>query len=259
VLTRQLSRTGDTITYTIRTQQRVQVGSFQPGGGPAGVIYPPTTTTLRAIVNTTELPELTANLPLAQLLQIGGGYFASAAARNSARFRGRIEHSILRRGICGPSAIDSVGIGEPCTDCYVLFQYAVGLGLTYSNFIGFPVSSTDELTAFRKGTQTWGTFFGPAVLLAAHGMRPATTTTVFPNPFSETLTAAFVLASAQPVGLFLYDALGRQVRAVPAVRLGAGSQRLAVPTAGLPAGVYTLHLLFASEGRREVLKVTKAD
>jgi hypothetical protein len=112
---------------------------------------------------------------------------------------------------------------------------------------------------FRKGTQAWGTFFGLPVLLAARSGRPAATTTVFPNPVGETLTASFVLASAQPVGAALYDALGRQVRTVPVVPLGAGSQRLVLPIAGLPAAVYTLHLLFGSEGRREVLKVAKVE
>ncbi len=261
VLTRQLSRTGDTITYTIRTRRRSQITGACTFTGGSSTSYSTSTTTFRAVKETPELPELTANVPQAPLLTISGGYFASAATRSSStRFGGRFEHSVLRRGVCGPLGIDSVGLKEPVADADVLWQYATGLGLTYFSFIGLPTSSTTELTAFRKGTQAWGTFFGPTTLLAARDVRPAAaTTTVFPNPFSEALTVSFVLASAQPVGSAIYDALGRQVRTAPAVRLGAGSQRLALPTAGLPAGVYMLHLLFAGDGRREVLQVAKQE
>jgi hypothetical protein len=68
-----------------------------------------------------------------------------------------------------------------------------------------------------------------------------------------------VLASAQPVEAALYDALGREVRAVPATQLGTGLRQLVLPTTDLPAGLYTLHLRFAGEGRREVLQVAKAE
>ncbi|MGI4864736.1 MAG: hypothetical protein ACRYFZ_12500 [Janthinobacterium lividum] len=257
VLTRQPSRTGDTITYTIRTRRRIQTtGTCSPYS--RNTSYSTATTTLQAIKETPALPDLTANVPPAQVLTLNG-YLASAATRNSAQLGNRLEHSVVRRGICGSSSIDSVGIMQPGADNYVLDKYATGLGLTYENFVGLLQSSTTELTAYRKGTEFWGTFFTPAVLLAAREVRPDATTTALPNPFGETLTASFVLASAQPVGATLYDALGRQVRAVPAASLGTGSRQLVLPTAGLPAGIYMLHLHFAAEGRREVLQVVKAE
>ncbi len=254
VLTRQMSRTGDTITYTMRRRQRIQTtGACLPSSG--SISYSNAVITFQAIRETPELPELTANVPQAQLAM--RGYLASAASRNSARFGGRLEHSVVRRGACGATNIDSVGIADPVADSYELSQYATGLGLTQLTFTGLVTSSTTELTAYRKGTESWGTFFAPTALLAAREVHPTATTTAYPNPFSETLTVSFMLASPQPVGAILFDALGRQVHAVPAVALGAGSRQLVLSTAGLPAGVYTLHLHFAGETRSEVLKVAK--
>ena len=63
----------------------------------------------------------------------------------------------------------------------------------------------------------------------------------------------------QAVVAELRDALGRVVLARSAQALGAGPQQLVLPTAGLPAGLYVLHLRRAGEGRTEVLKVLKAE
>jgi hypothetical protein len=261
VLTRQVSRTGDTIDYAIRTRKRTAPVSSLCSSLSGPIVYPATTNTLRVIG-----PWATTAQPLAQLTSaydgtVVAGDLVSAVSSNPGRWAGRPEYTTGYQGICYLSSKpDSAAIANPnVSDIEHGARYAVGLGQVYDSSRTFTALEITRLTAFRKGTQTWGTFFGPTTLLAAHAVRPAATTAVFPNPFSDALTAAFVLARAQPVGFALYDALGRQVRAVAAVPLGAGAQQVALPTAGLPAGVYTLHLLFAGEDRREVLQVAKAE
>jgi hypothetical protein len=156
---------------------------------------------------------------------------------------------------------DSAGLGG--INAYAYDRYGTGLGLVYHLYNtsagGAQYLESSTLTAFRKGSQSWGTFFRPTTPLASRSGQAAATTTAFPNPFGENLTVGFALARPQAVGLSLRDALGREVLAVPAVPLGAGAQQLPVPTAGLPAAVYMLYLHFAGEARSEVLRVVKTN
>ena len=267
VLTRQASRTGDTITYTISTRTRTGALNVPCGSMAGSTLGPATTSTLQVIEHwpsTASLLQPTRPLP-----QLTGTYrgpaqagdLVSAVSRSNARLAGRPGYSLALRGLCATTiTTDSAAItnGSNLADLESLTRYAVGLGLTYDSTQTIAGRTVTRLTAFRKGPQIWGTFFGPT-LLAAREVRPAATTAAFPSPFGEMLTASFVLAGAQPVGAALYDALGRQVRAVPPAPLGLGSRQLVLPTTGLPAGVYTLHLTFVGEGRREVLKVAKAE
>jgi hypothetical protein len=268
VLTRQVSRTGDTITYTIST--RTRTGAFNvPCGSMAGSTMGPAVTSTLQIVE--HWPSTASPMqPVRALPQLTSAYYGttsrggdlmSAVSRSSTRLAGRPAYSLALRALCTNTiTADSAAItnGSNIADLEVLTRYAAGLGLTYDSTQTIVGRTVTRLTAFRKGTQTWGTFLG-GTLLAAREVRPAATTAAFPSPFGETLTASFVLASAQLVGATLYDALGRPVRAVPPVLLGLGSRQLALPTAGLPAGVYTLHLTFAGEGRREILRVARAE
>ena len=258
VLTRRVSRTGDSITYTISTRQRITpiTSSCSTLGGP--VVSPATTSTLLVTVTgaaNSSVPLLTSTYGGTSL----AGDLSSSVSSNSSLWAGRPTYFATFQGLCYAAiTTDSAALKGPnITDVEHGARYAVGLGIVYDSARTLAGLQITKLTAFRKGTQTWGTFFTSGTLLAARNVRPATTTTAFPNPFSETLTVSFVLANTQPVGATLYDALGRQVRTVPAASLGAGSRQLALSTAGLPAGVYTVHLHFAGEARSEVLKVVK--
>jgi hypothetical protein len=261
VLTRQVSRTGDTIDYTIRTRKRTAPVSSLCSTLSGPIVYPAATNTLRLIG-----PWATTAQPLAQLTSayegtIVAGDLVSAVSSNLGRWAGRPEYTTVYQGICYFSnKPDSAAVANPnVSDIERGARYVAGLGQVYDSLRTLTGLEVTRLTAFRKGTQTWGTFFGPGTLLAARDVRPAATTAAYPNPFEATLTVSFALAKAQPVGAALYDALGREVRAVPAAQLGAGPQQLVLPTTGLPVGMYTLHLLFAEEGRREVLQVAKAE
>jgi hypothetical protein len=136
---------------------------------------------------------------------------------------------------------------------------ATGLGQTREEFLNFFTADTTVLIGYRKGTETWGQLTPFGVLLAARDSRPASTTAAFPNPFNAALTVAFTLTRPQPVSLTLRDALGRTVQASPATVQPAGARQLALSTAGLPAGVYSLHLHFAGDNRTEVLRVLKTE
>ena len=119
-----------------------------------------------------------------------------------------------------------------------------------------------SLIGYRKapllpgGTpETWGSLRTFTQILSAKNKQPLATTAAFPNPFAQTLTLHFEAARAQSVTVRLYDALGRQVLTTSRAVL-AGKAEVELPTASVPAGLYTLHLL--REGRTEVLKVAKA-
>lgn len=267
VVARQTSRTGDTLTYTVRTWQRSE--SYGTAGAPSGfcstpsgVTVGPTTTHTERIIGSQQgsygVQVLTSFFPTY------AGAFAqlcmSVAARSSTRLAGRCEYTQFMQANCLGTSPDSVALTNP-VDVGGFNRYATGLGLTYAGSTGIYSSDATELTltAFRKGSQTWGTFFPKGYLLAARSQRPAATTTAYPNPFGDGLTAAFTLGGAQAVSATLHDALGRAVRTAPSVALGAGTQQLALPTAGLPAGVYSLHLHFGADDHTEVLRVTKAE
>ena len=263
VLARQTSRTGDTVTYTIHTRRRSQ--SYGVAGAPSGfcqvlaatVTYPAATSSLRIIGS----QQAGTSQNLTSFFQASGSTIStrsSVASRSSARWGGRPEYSLLLRVVCPASSPDSVGLTY-VIDNYGIQRYAAGLGQTYSEYSGIYNDDITELTAFRKGSQTWGTFFASNFWLATRPERPAVTTTAYPNPFGDNLTATFTLARAQTVGATLHDALGRAVRTSPGVALAGGLQQLALPTAGLPAGVYSLHLHFGADGHTEVLRVTKAE
>ena len=260
ILTRQPSRTGDTLTYTLKSW-RIDRGYGTPGA-PGGFCSAPRTTTYSSYTSTLLITGSTAPQALtsfyARPSSSSAGQRSTAVSSTSARVGGRPEYTTELKGICQSASPDSV-ILLPVVDLSGIQRYGVGLGLTFSQSGGFYDVVTTSLTAYRKGSQSWGTFFRPATLLPARSAQPAATTSAFPNPFAESLTVAFVLAGPQAVSISLRDALGRVVRTVPTQRLGSGPQQVAVPTAGLPAALYTLHLDLPGEARTEVLKVAKTD
>ena len=77
---------------------------------------------------------------------------------------------------------------------------------------------------------------------------------VGPNPARGDATVRFTLDRAQDVRVALYDVLGREVAVVADGAFGAGEQTAAVPTAGLPAGVYVLRL--QAEGAQTSVQIS---
>lgn len=66
---------------------------------------------------------------------------------------------------------------------------------------------------------------------------------VYPNPLRGTGTLEVTVPTTQPVSVVLYNVLGQRVSDVfSGVVTGGQARALAVPTAGLPAGVYVLQL-----------------
>ncbi len=251
VLTRTTSRSGDSITYTMLTKRRTQ-GYGSPGNPFCGTfggtsVAPPTVTTLVVAdnLNTNGAQHLTTFF---------ADYSLSSPVFNRAPFPNRMAWLQWNRSPCPQSPADSAVL-YTVADGGGTAVYVAGLGRTYYG----AVTTVDSLTGYRKGAETWGTFFNPRLFLAVRATRPAASTTAFPNPFGGGLTATLALARPQAVSAELRDALGRAVRQVPAAPFAAGPQRLELATADLPTGLYTLHLQFLGDGRSEVLRVVKAE
>ena len=249
VMTRTTSRTGDTLTYRIW-----RCSPTQPYGN---------TYTLMVSSRQPQMPiggtgeYVRGPRPSGGSVGIGGAMrdaYPSSAWNNKTiwRYDGRYYWSP------GDSTCFYFSQGVD-NDLYSVF--AVGLG----QIVSYTQNTTCceqgfRLIGYRKGTENWGA--QPTVRcrpLSVSTVRPAATTAAFPNPFKAELLVSFQLAQAQLVGISLHDALGREVLWKAAVPLPAGKQQLALATASQPAGVYSLHLRFGTEGRTEVLKVLKAD
>ena len=78
---------------------------------------------------------------------------------------------------------------------------------------------------------------------------------VVPNPTAGQATVQYTLPTAAPVSATVVDALGRPVRAVSAGPQAAGLHTLALPTAALAAGCYSVRLLAGSQSQTVKLVV----
>ncbi|MCU0348417.1 MAG: PKD domain-containing protein, partial [Saprospiraceae bacterium] len=66
---------------------------------------------------------------------------------------------------------------------------------------------------------------------------------VFPNPFSQDLTLEFEMGQAGEAAIYLFDAVGRQLRVIAEkAMLGAGAHRMQVGDLGMGAGIYWLKM-----------------
>ena len=79
----------------------------------------------------------------------------------------------------------------------------------------------------------------------------------FPDPFSTTTTISYTLENASPVGLAVYDVLGRQVEMLVQEDQVAGTYTLAFDASRLASGVYFLRLVTSQGQEVEKMLVTK--
>ena len=260
VLTRRVSRTGDSVTYTIRT--RMLSRSYGSAGAPAGFCsstgssYTNAVNTQLVTANAATPPSIT-NTFTAFTSGQSFGMVGSPAFRGS-RYLRRFEWQQQLCQAMGNSALDSMQLSLVLDNSQVT-RYGNGLGRTFNSVYSFGDFTEETLVAYRKGPEVWGTFFSFRQLLAARTVLPAATTAAFPQPFGASLMVKFDLARPQPVRLALHDALGRTVLAQPAAPLAAGPQQLVLATSHLPTGLYTLHIELLGEGRSEVLKVVRGE
>ena len=268
VISRAPSRTGDSISYAIRT--RTLYRNYGQAGAPAGFC----SATGSGYSATTATRLVTAAVGVNQQVSALTNAFAGGGNPNPTFNIGEVTGPAVRSAryfrrpeweqqLCnlpsgsGPIA-DSARL-QLVLDNGRSTRYALGLGATRISTFSFDQTTILELVAYRKGSEIWGTFFSFPQLLAARATRPAASTAAFPQPFGASLAVKFDLARPQAVCLALHDALGRTVLVRPAAALAAGSQQLVLDTQVLPAGLYTLHIGLLGEGRTEVLKVLKAE
>ncbi|MCB0636206.1 MAG: S8 family serine peptidase [Lewinella sp.] len=132
--------------------------------------------------------------------------------------------------------------------------------LTYLNVRSAILNSVAELTSLDGLVETGGKLDLPAALLLIQDAEPDTSCLlvnalastpvspfqalrVYPQPFQDAFTVAFVLAEPAAVTLTLYDARGRTMGREHR-RFAAGEQRFswAATDGNLPAGLYVLRL-----------------
>jgi hypothetical protein len=67
-------------------------------------------------------------------------------------------------------------------------------------------------------------------------------TSVYPNPFNNSTTVTFNVATSERIELSLYDVLGREVSVLARGSFSPGEHRLTLDGSGLSTGLYYLHL-----------------
>lgn len=252
IISRTLSANGDTLRY--QQQSRTLTRNCF---GPA-LLSAPTVQTLRITRATDRLNQPTGFWEPFVGTSISVGQVHLPAWRTTS-YNHRLVQRHLDYAQCATTA-DSASLRDmEQMDFGHHVWTAAGLGQTRQELLNYFSADTTVLIGYRKGTETWGQLMPFGVLLAARDSRPAATTAAFPNPFGAELTVSFTLTSPQPVALTLRDALGRAVQASAATPQPAGARQLSLATAGLPVGVYSLHLHFAGENRTEVLRVLKTE
>ncbi|KAA9333138.1 T9SS type A sorting domain-containing protein [Hymenobacter busanensis] len=267
VLTRALSRTGDTITYRIwsRKLTRTYGSPGAPAGfcqGSAGTVLEPARTTELQVTRSQQAgaPATLTNTTVGNI--VPNGFVAVGfGARRTPNYYGRATQSLVDRQVCGVQTGDSVRLAD-IIDNGREQRYTAGLGLVFLSNWGIYSTLTTTLLGYRKvnlptstGTEVWGVLTTFPQILKAADYRPAASTAAFPNPFTSDLTVRFDAQRSQQTQVQLYNSLGQLVHETSRP-VAAGVQQfiLAVPT--VPAGLYSLHL--QHDGRTEVLKVLRA-
>ena len=97
--------------------------------------------------------------------------------------------------------------------------------------------------------------FAPAPVASEALPAGASAPVVSPNPARGAAIVALTHPGG-PLGADVFDALGRRVGGVPLREAAAGAQTLALPTAGLPPGVYVVRVRAGAEAH--ALRVTVA-
>jgi hypothetical protein len=250
IISRTLSANGDTLRYQQRTRTLQRDCAGRPTLGPA------TVQTVRITRATGQLNQPTGFW--GQSTSAASVGTIHLAAYRTADYYQRPVQRHLQYQQCGAATVDSTMLFDTRSLDFGFHTWtAPGLGITRTEVLSFSTEIID-LLGYRKGAENWGQLTPFAQLLATRDYRPASTTAAYPNPFAAELAVAFELKQTQAVRLTLRDALGRMVLEQAAGVRPAGAQRLTLVTAGLPGGVYTLHLQLVGEARTEVLRVLKA-
>jgi len=253
VLSRALSANGDTLRYQLRTRS-LSFARACLGGGPS--LSAPAVQTLRVVRTAGRFGQPTSFWETTPTAATTG--LVHLPAWRTADYNGRPVQQQAQHLRCGAVADTTTLQDASALDFGYHVWTAPGLGQTRVESFSF-TSETTVLLGYRKGTETWGQLPTFVQLLPTRPGRAAATTTAAPNPFGPELTVHLSLSRPQPVAAELRDALGRVVLRRPAQPLGTGPQQVVLPTAGLPAGLYVLHLHFTQESRTEVLRVVKAE
>ncbi|MCE7922583.1 MAG: T9SS C-terminal target domain-containing protein [Haliscomenobacteraceae bacterium CHB4] len=123
---------------------------------------------------------------------------------------------------------DLVGLGTEAT-----------LTLKFHGTYGF--QSCNECSTGRSSSDSPAGFPSEGT---AQSLENAAIIQVSPNPFTTSTTFRYTLPESGPVEISLYDAVGRQVKAVEKTALQpAGDYEMTVDGADLPDGVYFLHTI----------------
>lgn len=118
-------------------------------------------------------------------------------------------------------------------------QYTSGLGLTHVEHTGIESGGELRLTAYRKNGDTVGVLLDDTAFIASIAAYPMQTLKVYPNPVTDMLYCSYPMQSGADWKYHIVDLNGKVVIQGNSY----GGDILSVPTAILPAGLYTL-LLF---------------
>ena len=178
ILTRTVTRAGDTVRYTIRTRSLYR--AYGQAGAPSGfcssmgssyLVATPTVVVTDDAAGNRLASSLTNAFAVATSTAGGGasGQVIGAACRSTRYFR-RPEWEQQTCNMPNGLTADSTRL-QGTVDYGTTTRYAVGLGITRIIGNSYNETTVKELVAYRKGPEVWGTFFSFRQLLAARATR----------------------------------------------------------------------------------------
>ncbi len=150
---------------------------------------------------------------------------------------------VLESGIIANNVSEEITMTIPDLGCYLfVFEDKGGDGLGEGYLI---VSDSEGEIIFSSNAQDEfrNVLFNVSTVVGVP-QEPKTIqeVTLFPNPVSDVATLQLELTETTTLQLDIRDLTGKQIRPQTTATFAAGAQSWTVPTADLPAGVYTISL-----------------
>ncbi|HSI91133.1 MAG TPA: T9SS type A sorting domain-containing protein, partial [Adhaeribacter sp.] len=119
------------------------------------------------------------------------------------------------------------------------YRYAVGLGMVYTGGSPNGIGSSTELLAYKKGTETYGTWQTLAQIMSSKKALEPAAINIYPNPFTSEVSLQFTRSfSSGKASVLVSNVLGQEVLKQEITVLPGQENRLDLGK--LPKGIYML-------------------
>jgi hypothetical protein len=241
ILSRRNSVNNDTIYYTLERQQLYK--AYGNAGAPAPFCNQATATTLNPAV--TENLAITANTN-SETFSLSNSF---KVFQQTGPLNGMVSKGIIRTSLFNQREqllfhqVPYLACAKTFTfmvDYSRKLNYAVGLGRTYEEISSTNGSSIEELIAYIKGNETYGTWLSLGQLMTIKKEVATFPGKIYPNPCISEITLQFSEpVKGNQVEISVLNTFGQVVSKTVAV---AGKKELQLNLEQLPKGIYVVQV-----------------